>query len=119
MGSSVPQAWTIQKHTRKELLLQRGHGPLVLLQRALPSGSFYCLVPNQRQHTFLATLLGTQGCLDLLKIDLQMADSKDQTDVSATNIIKPTMEVLLADDHHHFDDLRRREEKEVLRQLTE
>jgi hypothetical protein len=48
-----------------------------------------------------------------------MADSKDQTNVSATNIIKPTMEVLLADDHHHFDDLRRREEKEVLRQLTE
>jgi hypothetical protein len=48
-----------------------------------------------------------------------MAISKDHTDVSATNIIKPTMGALLANDQQPFDDLVRRKEEEVLRQLAE
>jgi hypothetical protein len=48
-----------------------------------------------------------------------MGSSKDHTDVSTTNIIKPTMVALPADDQHHFDDLIIRcEEEEVLRQLA-
>jgi hypothetical protein len=48
-----------------------------------------------------------------------MVGSKDHTNVSTTNIIKPTMASLSADDQHHFDDLtKREEEEEVLRQLT-
>jgi hypothetical protein len=47
-----------------------------------------------------------------------MVGSKDHTDVSTTNIIKPTMEIVSADGQHHFDDLIRREE-EVLQQLAE
>jgi hypothetical protein len=48
-----------------------------------------------------------------------MVVSKAHTDVSATNIIKLTLEALLADDHLHFYDLMRLEEEEVLRQLVE
>jgi excinuclease UvrABC ATPase subunit len=48
-----------------------------------------------------------------------MTGSKDHTDVSTTNIIKPTMEALPADDQQPFDDLIRREKEEVLWQLTE
>jgi hypothetical protein len=46
-----------------------------------------------------------------------MVGSKDHTDISATNIIKPTLEAFPADDQQPFDDLMRREEEEVLRQL--
>jgi hypothetical protein len=59
-----------------------------------------------------------RGCLDLPKIAPQMVGSKDHTDVSTTNIIKSTMEIVSADGQHHFDDLIRREE-EVLQQLAE
>jgi hypothetical protein len=45
-----------------------------------------------------------------------MIGSKDHTDVSTTNIIKPTLEALLADDQQPFDDLVRRKEEEVLQQ---
>jgi hypothetical protein len=48
-----------------------------------------------------------------------MVGSKDHTDVSATNIIKPTLEALLGDDQYPFDDLVRHKEEEVPRQLTE
>jgi cytidylate kinase len=48
-----------------------------------------------------------------------MAGSKDHTDVSTTNIIKPSMEALLTNNQQPFDDLIRREEDEVLRQLVE
>jgi hypothetical protein len=68
---------------------------------------------------FFGDSVGEQGCLDLLKIDLQMVGSKDHIDVSATNIIKLTLEALLADDHLYFYDLMRLEEEEVLRQLVE
>jgi hypothetical protein len=37
-----------------------------------------------------------------------MAGSQNHTDISATNIIKPTLEALPADDQQHFDDLMRR-----------
>jgi hypothetical protein len=44
-----------------------------------------------------------------------MADYKDHTDVSTTNIIKPTLEALPADDQQLFDYLIRcKEEEEVL-----
>jgi hypothetical protein len=46
-----------------------------------------------------------------------MAGSKDHTNVSTTNIIKPIMEALPADDQQPFKDLER--EKEVMRQWTE
>jgi hypothetical protein len=45
-----------------------------------------------------------------------MIGSKDHTDVSTTNIIKPTLEALQADDQQPFDDLVRRKEEEVLQQ---
>jgi hypothetical protein len=48
-----------------------------------------------------------------------MVGSKDHTDDSTTNIIKPTMEALSANDQHHFDDLTKCEEEEVLLQLVE
>jgi hypothetical protein len=48
-----------------------------------------------------------------------MVVSKYHTDVSATNIIKPTMGALPANDQQPFADLMRRKEEEVLRQLTE
>jgi hypothetical protein len=47
-----------------------------------------------------------------------MADSKDHTDVSVTNIIKSTMKALLAYGQQHFEGLMRREDEEVLRQLA-
>jgi hypothetical protein len=40
-----------------------------------------------------------------------MVGSKDHTDVSTTNIIKSTMEIVSVDGQHHFDDLIRREEE--------
>jgi hypothetical protein len=43
-----------------------------------------------------------------------MTSSKDHTDVSIANIIKPTKEALPADDQQPFDDLIRREKEEVL-----
>jgi hypothetical protein len=46
-----------------------------------------------------------------------MASFKDHTDISATNIIKPTLEALPTDDQQPFNDLMRREEEEVLQQL--
>jgi hypothetical protein len=49
----------------------------------------------------------------------QMVGSKDHTNVSATNIIKSTLEALLGDDQYPFDDLVRHKEEEVSRQLTE
>jgi hypothetical protein len=52
-----------------------------------------------------------RGCLDLPKIAPQMVGSKDHTDVSTTNIIKSTMEIVSVDGQHHFDDLIRREEE--------
>jgi hypothetical protein len=70
-------------------------------------------------NTFFGDSAGEQGCLNLLKIDLQMVGSKDHTDVSATNIIELTLEALLVDDHLYFYDLMRLEEEEVLRQLVE
>jgi hypothetical protein len=39
-----------------------------------------------------------RGRLGLLKISSQMVGCKDHTDVSSTNIIKPTLEALPADD---------------------
>jgi hypothetical protein len=48
-----------------------------------------------------------------------MTSSKDHTDVSIANIIKPTKEALPADDQQPFDDLIRREKEEVLWQLAE
>jgi hypothetical protein len=48
-----------------------------------------------------------------------MTGSKDHTNVSTTNIIKPTMTALQIDDQHPFDGLMRREEEEVLWQLIE
>jgi hypothetical protein len=68
-------------------------------------------------NTLFGDSAGTQGCLDLLKIGLQMASFKDHTDISATNIIKPTLEALPTDDQQPFNDLMRREEEEVLQQL--
>jgi hypothetical protein len=43
-----------------------------------------------------------------------MAGSKNHTNFSTTNIIKPTLEVLPADDQYPFEDLVGREEKEVM-----
>jgi hypothetical protein len=43
-----------------------------------------------------------------------MAGSKDHTNVSTTNIIKPAMEAFPADDQQPFEDLVGREEKEVM-----
>jgi hypothetical protein len=86
--------------------------------------------PDWHQYTFLR-LRWRRGCLDLPKIAPQMVGCKDHTDVSTTNIIKPTMETVSADGQHHFDDLIRHEEEvrqlaerydkeeEVLRQLNE
>jgi hypothetical protein len=48
-----------------------------------------------------------------------MASSKDHTDVFTTNIIKRTMEALLANNQQPFDDLIRPEKEEVLRKLKE
>jgi hypothetical protein len=48
-----------------------------------------------------------------------MAGSKDHTKISTTNIIKPAMEVLLANDQQPFEDLIMRKEKEVMRQWNE
>jgi hypothetical protein len=42
-----------------------------------------------------------------------MAGSKDHTGVSATNIIKPTLEAPLADDLQPFDYAVRRKKEEV------
>jgi hypothetical protein len=67
---------------------------------------------------FLATLLGTR-VFRSIKNQTQIVGSKNHTDVSTTNMIKPTMEALPTDDQQHFDDLIRREEEEVLRQLKE
>jgi hypothetical protein len=46
-----------------------------------------------------------------------MAGSKNHADVSATNIIKLTLEALQADDQQHFDEQVRHEK--VLRQLAQ
>jgi hypothetical protein len=46
-----------------------------------------------------------------------MVGFKDQTDVFATNIIKPTSEALTVDGQHPYDDTVRHN-KEVLRQLA-
>jgi hypothetical protein len=76
---------------------------------------FFLVFDNKLEPThFLATPLGTR-VYEYTKIGLQMVSSKDHTDVSATNIIKPTLEALLVDDQQHFDDLRRHYEEEVLR----
>jgi hypothetical protein len=48
-----------------------------------------------------------------------MADSRDHTKISTTNIIKPAMEALPADDQRPFEDLVMRDEKEVMRQWNE
>jgi hypothetical protein len=48
-----------------------------------------------------------------------MADSKDHTNVSTTNLIKPTMDALLADGQPPFEDIIRHDEDEVLRWLAE
>jgi hypothetical protein len=47
-----------------------------------------------------------------------MVGSKDHTDVSATNIIKPTLEALLTDDQQPFDGAVKCKEEEVPRQLV-
>jgi hypothetical protein len=44
-----------------------------------------------------------------------MVDSKDHTDVSTTNIIKPVLEALPANNQQRFDDRMRREEEEIMR----
>jgi hypothetical protein len=57
---------------------------------------------DRRQHTFLATPLGTAH------IDLSdrpsMASSRDNSDVSSSNIIKPTWETLPADEQLQFEE---------------
>jgi hypothetical protein len=48
-----------------------------------------------------------------------MADSKDHTKISTTNIIMPAMEALPADDQRPFEDLVMRDEKDMMWQWNE
>jgi hypothetical protein len=47
-----------------------------------------------------------------------MAGSKDHTEVSTSNIIKPTLEELFVNDQQRFEDIMKQNEKEVLQQLV-
>jgi hypothetical protein len=67
------------------------------------------LVPTH----FLVTPPG-QWCLGPLKIGHQMTGSIVYTNVSTTNIIKPTLESVWTDDQKPFDDHVRCKEEEVL-----
>jgi hypothetical protein len=85
---SCAKSWTVRSCAADRPRLGREHHQAVL-------SSVWC--SNRCQHTFWRLHWG-QGCLDLLKIGPQMVGSKDHTNVSTTNIIKPVMKALPADD---------------------
>jgi hypothetical protein len=127
---SAPGA-DLMKSRREEPLLHRGRGLAALLQRVPLGGSHLVFGARSAATYFLATPLGTR-LFSSTKNRPLMAGSKDHTEVSTTNIIKPTMKALSADDQQPFDDLIRRgevlwllakrhdkEDEELRQQLTE
>jgi hypothetical protein len=57
-----------------------------------------------------------ESCLDLLKIRPSNAGSKDHTDISLDNILKPTVESLTADEQHQYKDYMRQAKEKFLSQ---
>jgi hypothetical protein len=59
-----------------------------------------------------------ERCLDLLKSGPQMVGSKDQTNISPDNIVKPTVESLTADEQQQYEDYMHQAKEKFLSQYT-